>query len=60
MGNWSRCICTMYNFRGIMDIEVLPSLEIFSLLLLTDLTMLSLVLLIVHMVNVIEHVLNSP
>lgn len=60
MGNWSRCICTMYNFRGIMDIEVLPSLEIFSLLLLTDLTMLSLDLLIVHMVNVIEHVLNSP
>lgn len=60
MGNWSRCICTMYNFRGIMDIEVLPSLEIFSLLLLTDLKMLSLDLLIVHMVNVIEHVLNSP
>lgn len=49
----------MYNFRGIMDTEVLPSLEIFSLLLLNDLTTLSLDLLIVYMVNVIEQVLNS-
>lgn len=60
MGNWSRCTHTMYNFRGTMDTEVFPSLEILSLLLLNDLTTLLLDLLIVYMVNVIEHVLNSP
>lgn len=43
-----------------MDTEVFPSLEILSLLLLNDLTTLLLDLLIVYMVNVIEHVLNSP
>lgn len=43
-----------------MDTEMLPSLKIFSLLLLNDLTTLPLDLLIVYMVNVIENVLNSP